>query len=72
MSKSLNSRLQLGNKTEREQMDLARDHIKKIKFWTEQCREVFQKMTQMDLFLGGGGVHLGIKTLAINEIFLFM
>lgn len=40
MSKSLNSRLELGNKTEKEQMDLARDHIKKIKFWTEQCREV--------------------------------
>lgn len=40
VSKSLNSRLELGNKTEKEQMDLARDHIKKIKFWTEQCREV--------------------------------
>lgn len=57
MSKSLNSRLELGNKTEKEQMDLARDHIKKIKFWTEQCREVhvLKQITQMDLF-----VHLGI------------
>lgn len=52
MSKSLNSRLELGNKTEKEQMDLARDHIKKIKFWTEQCREVhvLKQITQMDLF----------------------
>lgn len=40
VSKGLNARLELDKLDEKEQMDLANQHQKKIQFWTRECIEV--------------------------------
>lgn len=40
VSKGLNARLELDKLDEKEQMDLANKHQKKIQFWTRECIEV--------------------------------
>lgn len=44
ISKGINARLDLGKKSEKEQMALTKEHQRKINFWTDECREVSSKM----------------------------
>lgn len=41
LSQGINVRLDLGKKTEEEQMALTKKHRDKIKFWFIECREVY-------------------------------
>lgn len=43
ISKGVNARLELGKKSEKEQMALTKEHQKKINFLTDECREVSSK-----------------------------
>lgn len=44
VSKGINARLELGKKSEKEQMELTKEHIKKINFLTDECRKVSTKI----------------------------
>lgn len=46
VSKGINARLELGKKSEKEQMELTKEHIKKINFLTDECRKVSTKIFQ--------------------------
>lgn len=52
VSKGINARLELGKKSEKEQMELTKAHIKKINFLTDECRKVrdtLQKRIKKDI-----------------------
>ncbi|XP_052694683.1 uncharacterized protein LOC128172979 [Crassostrea angulata] len=52
VSKGINARLELGKKSEKEQMELTKEHIKKINFLTDECRKVrdtLQKRIKKDI-----------------------
>lgn len=46
VSKGINARLELGKKSEKEQMELTKEHIKKINFLNDECRKVSTKIFQ--------------------------
>lgn len=44
VSKGINARLELGKKSKKEQMELTKEHIKNINFWTDECKKVSSKI----------------------------